>query len=263
MSFLFISVDHEHRQLAALRSAMALAVYPLQYLASLPVVLMDSVARNFATRGSLLLDNEQLKSENFRLKARSLRFEALESENGRLRQLLDSSAERGNRSVVADLLAVDANPAAHQIVIDKGSRHHIYIGQPIADAHGILGQVVQVAPFSSTALLISDARHAMAVQVNRTGLRAIAVGAGSVTELFLSFVPTNADVQVGDLIVSSGLDNRFPAGYPVGLVTSVSLSPGDPFARIAVKPSAQIGSSHEVLLIWPQLLRPAAPTGTP
>jgi rod shape-determining protein MreC len=262
VSFLVISVDHQHQQLAALRSVVAMGVYPLQYLASLPVALVDMAARNLASRGSLLQDNEQLVAENFRLKTRTLRFEALESENGRLRALLDSSTERGEQSVVADLLAVDSNPAAQQIVIDKGSRDHIYVGQPIADAHGILGQVVQVAPFSSTALLISDARHAMAVQVNRTGLRAIAVGAGHSTELFLSFVPPKADVRVGDLVVSSGLDNRFPAGYPVGVVTGVSLSPGEPFARIAVKPSAQIGSSHEVLLVWPQL-RPEPPAGMP
>jgi rod shape-determining protein MreC len=145
------------------------------------------------------------------------------------------------------------------LVIDKGSRNHIYVGQPIADARGVLGQVVQVTPYTSTVLLVSDERHAIAVELNRTGLRAVAVGTGQAEQLLLSFVPTNADVKVGDLVVSSGLDKRFPAGYPVGEVTEVSTEPGDPFAHIKVKPSAQIGHSREVLLVWPQRRATEAP----
>jgi len=199
---------------------------------------------------------------------------ALEQENRRLRELLDSSPVLGEEVVVADVIAVDSNPSSRQILINKGSRQHIYVGQPIADAQGVLGQVIQVNPYTSTALLISDARHALPVQVNRTGVRAIAVGAGESDRLLLSFVPTNADIAPGDLVVSSGLDNRFPAGYPVGKVAEVTVVPGEPFSRIVVEPSAQLGRSREVLLVWPQARAPgetaasdatgvAAPLGVP
>lgn len=227
-------------------------MYPLQYAASLPVRLVDSIAHTFATRRSLQGENEHLRDENTKLQARLLRFAALETENERLRQLLDSSANRREDVAVAEILTVDSNPAQQQIVINKGSRSHLYVGQPIADAHGLLGQIIQVSPFTSTALLICDERHAVAVEVNRTGLRAIAVGAGESNELSLSFVPTNADVKVGDLVTSSGLDNRFPPGYPVGSVSEISAVPGDQFARITVQPSAQIGHTREVLIVWPE-----------
>jgi len=259
LSFLLISIDHAHQHLAALRAGLAMVVYPLQYAASLPVQMVDGTARILATHRSLLTENEHLRAENLLLQAKALRMESLARENERLRQLLDSSAARTDEIAVADILTVDSNPAQHQLVIDKGSRNHIYVGQPIADARGVLGQVVQVTPYTSTVLLVSDERHAIAVELNRTGLRAVAVGTGQAEQLLLSFVPTNADVKVGDLVVSSGLDKRFPAGYPVGEVTEVSTEPGDPFAHIKVKPSAQIGHSREVLLVWPQRRATEAP----
>lgn len=231
---------------------LAVAVYPLQYAASLPVTLVDGIAHAMATRRSLQGENEHLRSENTQLQARALRFEALETENERLRQLLDSSASRREDVAVAEILTVDSNPAQQQVVINKGSRSHLYVGQPIADAHGLLGQIIQVSPFTSTALLVSDERHAVAVEINRTGLRALAVGAGESNELMLSYVPTNADLKVGDLVTTSGLDNRFPPGYPVGAVSEISAVPGDQFARIMVQPSARIGHTREVLIVWPE-----------
>ena len=252
LSFLLISVDHQHQHLASLRAMLAVAVYPLQYAASLPVRLVDDLAQTLATRRALQGENEHLRDENTQLQARVLRFAALETENQRLRQLLDSSANRREDVAVAEILTVDSNPAQQQVIINKGSRSHLYVGQPIADAHGLLGQIIQVSPFTATALLVCDERHAVAVEVNRTGLRAVAVGAGESNELMLSFVPTNADIEVGDLITSSGLDNRFPPGYAVGTVTAISAVPGDQFAKISVQPSAQIGHTREVLIVWPE-----------
>lgn len=263
LSFLLISIDHRHQNLSALRSALSLAVYPVQYLVTLPVRLVDAVAGNLRSRDSLQAENDGLRAENLLLHARTQRYAALEHENRRLRELLDSSPVLGEEVAVADVLAIDANPAARQIVINKGSRHHLYVGQPIADAQGVLGQVTQVGLLSSTAMLISDARHALPVQLNRTGLRAIAVGAGDSDSLLLSFVPTNADVAIGDLVVCSGLDKRFPAGYPVGTVSEVSVVPGEPFARIVVDPAAQLGRSREVLLVWPQAQSTAPPPEAP
>ncbi|MGH8598525.1 MAG: rod shape-determining protein MreC, partial [Gammaproteobacteria bacterium] len=160
----------------------------------------------------------------------------------------------GEEVVVADILAIETGSTTRQIVINKGSRQHVYVGQPIADAHGILGQVAGVSAFSSSVILITDPRHAIPVQINRNGLRAIASGSDTEDELILNYVPNNADVQVGDQVVSSGLDHRFPPGYPVGEILKVDDTHSESFARITVKPSAHIGRAGEVLLVWPRRL---------
>ena len=259
LSFLLISIDSQHRHLAVVRGALSVLIYPIQYAVSLPVRAVDALAESFTGQRTLLHDNQQLREENLVLRSRAQKFAALESENRRLRALLDSTPELGEDVAVADVLAIETNASARQIVINKGSRQHVYVGQPIADDHGILGQIVEVGPFSSTAILISDARHALPVQINRNGLRAIAMGGDTSDELSLSFVPNNADVQVGDLVVSSGLDHRFPAGIPVGEIDHVDNDPGAPFARIKVKPSAHIGREREVLLVWPRAAVTAPP----
>lgn len=263
LSFLLISVDHKQQHLAALRAALSVMIYPIQYAVSLPVRVVDAVAENFSTRERLLRENHDLRKENLLLRSRGQKFDALESENRRLRALLESTAELGEDVVVADVLAIETTAAKRQIVINKGSLQHVYVGQPIADAHGILGQVVEVGRFSSTAILITDARHAIPVQVNRNGLRAIASGGDTNEELSLSFVPNNADVAVGDLVVSSGLDHRFPAGYPVGEVTEIESVASEPFAQIRVKPSAHVGRAREVLLVWPRAATPRTPASPP
>jgi rod shape-determining protein MreC len=185
------------------------------------------------------------------LESRLQRFAVLEAENRRLRELLASSLRHEQKVLVAELLAVELQPFRRQIVIDKGRRQGAYSGQPIADARGIMGQITHVGPFSSTVLLITDPSHALPVEVNRNGVRAIAIGTGDSNMLRLEHVPTNADIREGDLLVSSGLDGRFPPGYPVGLVSEVVLETGEAFARVLVRPAARLERSREVLMIWP------------
>ena len=252
LSFLLISIDNRHTHLAAIRAMLSVALYPVQYAVTLPVRFVDSVADSFATRNGLAQDNTTLREENLLLRNRVQKFVALEAENRRLRALLDSSVERGEEVVAADILAIETNSVMRQLVINKGSRQHVYVGQPIADAHGILGQIIQVNPLSSTVILITDARHALPVIINRNGIRAVAMGGDTNDELTLSFVPNNADVNVGDLVVTSGLDRRFPSGYPVGTVVRAENDPSEPFAHIVLKPSAHIGRAREVLLVWPR-----------
>jgi rod shape-determining protein MreC len=252
LSFLLISVDHRQNHLASVRNALGVIIYPLQLAVSLPVRLVDSVAETFSTRGQLMLDNDRLRDENLLLRSKVQRFNALEKENSRLRVLLDSSSDLGEEVVVAEVIAIETNARRRQIIINKGIRHHVYVGQPIADSDGILGQIAEVGRFVSTAILLTDARHAIPVQINRNGLRALATGDQEGEVLSLSFVPNNADVVVGDLVVSSGLDHRFPAGYPVGEVVEVNLETSEPFASIRVKPAAHIGRVREVLLVWPK-----------
>lgn len=259
LSFLLISVDHRQNHLASVRTALGVVIYPLQLAVSLPVRLVDSLAETFSTRGQLMVDNERLHDENLLLRSKVQRFDALEKENARLRLLLDSSSDLGEDVVVAEVIAIETNARRRQIIINKGVRHHVYVGQPIADADGILGQIAEVGRFVSTAILLTDARHAIPVQINRNGLRALATGDQEGEVLSLSFVPNNADVVVGDLVVSSGLDHRFPAGYPVGEVVDVNLETSEPFAAIRVKPAAHIGRVREVLLVWP---KPVVPDGS-
>lgn len=227
-------------------------IYPIQVVVNTPVEAGAMLAENLATRERLLAENARLKRENLLLSSKSQRFLALERENERLRELLDSSVVFDQEVIAADVLAIETTPSSRQIVINKGTNQGAFVGQPVLDAYGVIGQIAFVGPFSSTALLVTDPRHALPVLVNRNGLRALAVGGDSPQELTLSFVSTNADVKVGDLLVTSGLGRRFPPGYPVGKVKDVSIAPGEPFATVVVEPSAKVGQSREVLLVGPR-----------
>jgi rod shape-determining protein MreC len=227
-------------------------IFPVQYAVNAPIRAFGRLTERLGTHQSVASENQRLRSENISLRARSQKFAALTHENQRLRELLDSSASFRETVVGADVLAIETSPSARQIVIDKGTRQGAFVGQPVVDAYGILGQIIQAGPFSATALLVTDVAHAIPVQINRTGLRAICVGAGGLDEMTLSFVPTSADIKVGDLVVTSGLGDRFPAGYPVGEVTQVGIDHGESFAHIVVTPSAQVSRASEVLLVWPE-----------
>ncbi len=247
-----MTVDHRQQHLENVRSVLSTLVYPIQYVVNLPVAATHWLSASFVTRSKLLEENDRLNQEQLKLNSRLQRFAVLEEENKRLRELLESSIELGERVLVAQLIEVHLEPFRRQIVINKGLNQGAYDGQPVVDAGGIMGQVIHVGPFSSTVLLITDPTHALPVQINRNGLRAIAVGTGQEAILSLENLPTNADIHEGDLIVSSGLGNRFPRGYPVGTISKISFVPGEPFAQVSVLPSANLGKSREVLLVWPQ-----------
>lgn len=244
-------VDHHHGHLKVIRSALSTIVYPLQYVVNLPIEATVWVSNSFVTRKNLLEENERLKQDHLLLSSKLQRYEILETENRRLRELLESSFRLNDKVLVAELVAVELQSFRRQIVINKGKREGAYDGQPIVDAAGIMGQIIHVGPFSSTVLLITDPNHALPVMVNRNGLRAIAVGTGQNDKLLLENLPNNADIRIGDLIISSGLGRRFPPGYPVGQIEKISLDPGEPFAKVTVKPSAQLSQSREVLMVWP------------
>ncbi|MFQ5642164.1 MAG: rod shape-determining protein MreC [Thiogranum sp.] len=143
------------------------------------------------------------------------------------------------------------DPYRHQIELNKGSLDHLFEGQPLLDSQGVMGQLIHVGPFTSTAMLITDPAHAIPVQVNRTGLRTIALGTGSIDRLELPHIPNNADIRSGDLLVSSGLGGRFPPGYPVAEVIDVQQDPGRTFSHVTARPRALLDRSREVLLVWP------------
>ncbi len=251
-SIIMMTVDHRQGHLERVRSVLTVFVYPLQYVANLPVKVINWVSESLTTRAGLVKENTRLREEQLILSSKVQKFEILEAENERLREMLKSSEKLDERVLIAELLAIDLQPFRHQIVINKGRREGVYEGQPIVDANGVMGQVVHVGPFSSTVLLLTDPIHAIPVRINRNGLRSVAVGTGQSHVLQLEHLPNNVDIKEGDLVVSSGLGSRFPPGYPVGIVYNISRVPGEPFAKVSILPSAQLEKSREVLLVWPK-----------
>ncbi len=248
-SLLMMVVDHRENHLEIVRSALSIIVAPLHQIASLPTSSGEWLSDSFRSRQHLLNDNKQLREDNLKLKGQQQKFKALEAENMRLRDLLDSSFKIGDQILIAELIAIDLDPYKQQVIINRGGNSGVFEGQAVLDADAVLGQVIHVDPFSATVLMITDPSHALPVEVNRNGLRTIAMGTGRTNELELPHLPNNADIQAGDLLITSGLGGHFPPGYPVAVVTQVINSPGQPFARILAKPSANLKRTHEVLLV--------------
>ena len=250
ISILLMYFDHRQHHLDTVRRAIGVAVYPLQLIVDAPVRLWEWLGESTTSRNDLQLEVGRLKAERLLTNARLQRLTALEAENARLRALLDARNKVRDEVRVAEIMAVDANPYRHNLVIDVGSRDGIYDGQALVDADGVVGQVIETGLMTSQALLISDTDHALPVEVNRNGLRTIAVGTGEIDRLELPFLPNNADIRIGDLLVTSGLGGAFPAGYPVAVVSSVTRMPQEPFADVTAKPSAALDQVREVMVIW-------------
>ena len=246
-----MAVDHRQDHLTGVRSALSAAVYPLRVAIDFPFEASRWAAATFASRHSLIEDNKRLRREQLVIKGRLEKFDHINAENRRLRALLESSAKVSDRVLIAELINVDMDPFSRRIVLNKGLRHGVIAGQSLIDANGIMGQVSHVDPLSSIALLITDASHALPVQVNRTGYRSIAVGTGRPDTLELRHVANNIDLKVADLIVTSGLGGRFPSGYPVGRITNIERDSARAFARVEIQPSAKLDRNREVLLILP------------
>jgi rod shape-determining protein MreC len=214
-------VDARFDYLKPVRSQMGLVLTPFYGVADLPVRAWEGVRDQFTSRSELLAENERLKAESLLMQRRLQKLATLTEQNVRLRELLNSAALVDDKVLVSELIGVDPNPFTQRILIDKGSKDGVFQGQPVLDASGLMGQVVEVMPYTARVLLLTDTTHSIPVQVNRNGLRAIAVGTGNPERLELRFVADTADIKEGDLLVSSGLGQRFPAGYPVAVVKEV------------------------------------------
>ena len=230
-----------------------MVVYPLRLAVdTLFVEVPRDAAVWLSAQRSLIRETEALRRQLLVLGSRLERTQEIERENRRLRDLLESSARIQDRVMVAGVLgATDNGSVSRRLTLDKGAQHGIRRGQSVIDANGVLGQVDSVGPFSSTAVLITDASHALPVMLPRNGLRSIAVGDGSTGELALAYVPKDADIEVGDLLVSSGLGGRFPAGYPAATVIEVELGRGGRYADIRLRPLANLKHAREVLMVFP------------
>ncbi len=249
LSLAVMVADHREGLAEPVRGALSTAVQPVRLIAALPSRLVDTTSHHFASRWELIAENQRLQERQRVQQARLQRLDVLEAENIRLRTLLESSADLDRPILIADLLQVDLDPFSHLIEIDKGSRSGVRVGQAAIDGSGVIGQVDRVTPLSATVRLISDPSHGLPVRVNRNGLRSVLFGTGRLDTLMISSLPNNADIEPGDLLVTSGLGGRFPAGYPVGEVRSVNIDPSRPFSEIEVEPRGAFGQVQEILLI--------------
>lgn len=225
-------------------------VSPLHAVMSWPSRFMDWVAEMAMTDEALHEENAYLKSQLLVLSGRLQKFSELAAENARLRGLLDSTRVVDGRVLIAEIIGVDSDPFRHIVLLNKGKLDGLYVGQPVLDARGIMGQVTEVGPQTARVMLIADRDHAIPVRVARNGVRAIVTGTGDLGQLLLQYVPESADVKVGDTLVSSGLGLRYPAGYPVAIVTRVGRSGSGDFAAIYVSPVAELDRSRHVLLLF-------------
>ena len=252
LSLVLMSADHRGSYLEGVRGALMAVTYPLQRAAAFPPALFGSLQLQFRSLSAVRAENSALRAEVQALRLNLQRFEATLRENQRLRALLDSPSMSNERVQGAELIGLESTDAQRLVTIDRGSRNGVFRGQPVLDASGVLGQVLHVSPYSATVMLITDSRHALPVRVDRTGLLAVARGQHGSDRVVLNFVPNNANLELGDTVVTSGLGGRFPEGYSVGRIVALDTHPGAPFARVEVEPEARLSSAREVLLVWPE-----------
>lgn len=250
--FLMFS-DYHYKYLDSVRSGFSLVVSPLQYAVDYPVRVIGWIQSLVSAKKALIDENMQLKYQQTMLEAELQKLIVIQRENSQLKELLLTSSKADMRVMAAQILAVDTSKARQVVVLNKGKRDGVYVGQPVLDAKGVMGQVIDVGPLTSTLLLISDSKSAVPVRNNRTGERAILVGTNDIEELSLINLPKTSSIHPGDVLVTSGLGRRYPEGYPVGRVEEVRSIPGDDFVKVTVSPVALLNRNRLVLLIWPDL----------
>lgn len=242
-------VDARFEVLVPIRHKIAIITTQIYSITNIPSKIWDTAIEQFSSHSELLSENERLKAQSLLLEQRLQKLASITQQNARLRELLNSTSLVDEKAVVSELIGIDPNPTTFRYLIDKGSNDGVFIGQSVLDATGVMGQVVDVTPYSAWVLLITDTTHSIPVMVNRNGLRAIASGTGE-DLLEIRYVPNNEDIKVNDLLVSSGLGGNFPSGYPVATVSEIKNDTGSPFATIYAKPTASLNRSRYVLLIF-------------
>ena len=251
LSVALMMLDHRGQHLHKIRAGLGVLFYPIQLAAALPARAGGAVLDFIGGDRVLREKYARLDAERPMLLARLEKFAALEAENNHLRQLLGSAERIAEHAEVAELVEVSQEPFTRKIVIAKGGSDNLYVGQPLIDAYGIMGQVTEVGVLQSHATLITDPDHATPVQVSRNGLRAIVFGTGARDGLSVRYLTSSADIKEGDTLISSGLGGSFPFGYPVAVVTHIVNDPNESFLDVSARPIAHLGHNKEVLLIWP------------
>ncbi len=249
LAVVLMAMDHRGRYVPKFRSLAEYAIEPVYHVVQWPVRATRNLVDQFQSRRALRHENEDLARQILQQQADLQRLDTLEEENRRLRALFEGAESLDFRYRFAELVRVDLDPFSHKVLIDRGSEDGVIVGQAVIDGAGVMGQVENVQLHYSSVRLISDPNHALPVQINRTGLRTVAYGLGETGALNLPNVPQQADVREGDLVITSGLGDRFPGGYPVARVSRIDRQVGQTFARVQAEPLAALDRGREVLLI--------------
>jgi rod shape-determining protein MreC len=259
LSILLMVLDARFRYAEPLRQVLALAAYPIQQLATAPVTAIADLSEFFASRAALERENAALREERLKRAPDLLTLDALKSENAELRKVRGARPRAPEDAIFAEVVYAGRDPFARTVMIDKGSQQGIELGQPVIDSDGVLGQVTRVHPLLSEVTLVVDKDHPVPVQVVRNGLRGIVYGSGDGATLELRHMAANVDVQVGDVLVTSGIDEVYPAGLPVARVVQVERDTALAFAHIVCEPSAGVNRHRQVLVLSRMRQIPAPP----
>ena len=244
-------LDSRYAYVSKLRNSLLYFTSPVQYIVDWPIKTYQWLTSSITSHKDLLNENMELRYQQVRLKGKLQRLLSLQKENKQLRKLLEyKSTENDSHFVLAELLSVKTDSYRQLIVVDRGKKDGIFLGQAVFDASGVMGQVIEVGPLTSTIMLITDPKSAVPVKNVRTGERAILIGSNQVNELSLIHLARTSSVKIGDELLTSGLGKRFPEGYPVGVVKNVIRDANEAFIRVEVKPSAKITKSRLMLLTW-------------
>lgn len=250
VSLVLIFIDVRFHYLDPVRGIISSALIPVHWLSDLPIALGESFSDSVTSKADLQEKLELQESRMLVLERKAQKLASVTAELNRVRELLNASRIVDEGVVVTEMIGVSPDSDNQYILLNKGTQDNVYLGQAVLDSQGLMGQVVETNEFTSRVLLISDSRHAVPVQVNRNGVRAIAYGVGALDHLELGNVPDTADIEVGDLLVSSGLGGRFPEGYPVARVSQIKHHDGRSFAEVQAIPEAQLNRSRLLLLVF-------------
>ena len=259
LSVLLMFWDKRGGWLDTARYGLQAAVYPLQLAVNSPSAAWRWLEESFTTRETLQAEVDKLRNQLRDQQLITIRQAALIQENATLRGLNSALPEVIEKRLIGEVISVEVSTLRQRLVVNRGGRDGVFRAQPVVTGTGVLGQVFRTGPFSSEIILITDAEHALPVQVLRSGVRTIALGTGHSTSLELPYVAQNYDVQVGDVLVTSGLGQVFPFGLPVAKVTKVERDTTKPLARIQAVPLTNVESDREVLFIWSRQDHPASP----
>jgi rod shape-determining protein MreC len=259
LSLALLVLDARFRYTESLRNVLALAVYPLQILATMPAAFGERLSGYFASQTQLRDENSELRSKLLAASQSAQRFEAAQAETQQLRRLIGAAERLPLKSLPAEILYNGRDPYSRKVVIDKGSQHGVRAGSPVVDEAGVLGQVTRAYALAAEVTLLTDKDQAIPVQVVRNGLRAVAFGAGASGMLELRFMAANAEIQNGDRLVTSGIDGTYPPGIPVATVARVERDAAYAFARIVCQPAAGVESGRYVLVLANEARQAAPP----
>ncbi|MFT5141011.1 MAG: rod shape-determining protein MreC [Lysobacterales bacterium] len=254
LSIVLMAMDQRGQFVPRIRSAIETGLEPVYHLVGVPSRMLRAVQAYSRSYSDVVADNETLSKHALTQSGAVQQLQSLQQENLRLRALLDATAGRTFEFRFAEMVQVNLDPFSHRVKIDRGASDGVFIGQAVLDGTGVMGQVADVHTHMSNVLLISDPDHALPVQISRTGLRTVAYGTGETSRLFLPNVPLQADVRIGDLLVTSGLGDRFPAGFPVAEIVLINRNSGGAFAEVDARPLASLDKGREVLLVIQHVL---------